>query len=223
MFLGFVCWSISWGAARAVRFASEQGTAQKSSARTQAAGSITQPGPVQITGTAACKEPLTEPLSQKPCVYLKRTIVQEMEARPGPMGSGSASHEIRRKPPETQSAPFAIQDSTGRVRVLPEGATVEARTLIERPRKPTEPGVSRETIRIEAVCVGDYITVSAFAQAKGGGMILSRDPAGLAPFLISIQSRAGAEAAAISTTMPLRLLSASMALFGLVLLAVAFR
>jgi hypothetical protein len=101
---------------------------------------------VSITGPATPEHPLVSEQSNTPCVYYDFQIVrryeQQRRGRPGvTVGGrdhrGRRRHRMSQRRTETvaqneQWAPFRIADSTGEVRVVPDGAWFEARRVMDR-------------------------------------------------------------------------------------------
>jgi len=92
-------------------------------------------GLVELKGTAECEKPLVSYLAASPCVYYafdieerwSRLVTETVRDEKGNMRtvtrreSGWTSVASR-----TESTPFYLQDDTGSVQVLPEGARIEA-------------------------------------------------------------------------------------------------
>ena len=87
----------------------------------------------EVKGTIRCDTPLTGPESQKPCVWYSTAVLREYEDRTKNTNNewqitrGSESLSSNQ-----ESTPFFVEDTTGRVRIDPSGAEVDAPTTVDR-------------------------------------------------------------------------------------------
>jgi len=78
--------------------------------------------PVVATGTVAADQPLTSPVTQKPCVYFEYILEREEETKDD---RGNSSWQWRRVgSAEKQTIPFYLQDKSGKVLVKPDNCEV---------------------------------------------------------------------------------------------------
>ena len=78
--------------------------------------------PVMITGTVTADQPLTSPITQKPCVYFEYVLERETKSTDS---KGNASWSWQRVgAPELQKIPFYLQDQHGKILIKPDGCEV---------------------------------------------------------------------------------------------------
>lgn len=224
-FLGMVSLALAWGAWRSAGYATGQGTKAGAGPPKRRPDEVTTPGPVEVTGTIACREPVVEPAHGNPAVYFRARLEQEVVPQGHDPEHPAAPVETRVVEHDLQAVPFRLQGERGSITVLLEDATVEGRDLGKRPRRrPEDPHVRRETLRVEALRVGERITVRAHAVARGGGLVLGRDPKGRDPFLVRLASKDPApDAGTLPKTTLLRMAAVSLGLFGVLFLRLALR
>ena len=88
---------------------------------------------VEIKGTVRCDQPLTGEYSQKPCVWYTSSMSREYEERSkDAQGNWQTSRGSETVSSNTQATPFFVEDSSGRVRVDPDGADFDAETIVDR-------------------------------------------------------------------------------------------
>ncbi len=109
----FLLWSVYAG--RALRAIRRTKTTKAAFLATRRAGEL-----VELQGVVRCATPLTSLYTSTPCVYYRAEIVKEGR-------KGGESKEFA----EERSVPFELEDETGRVRVDPAGADIEAKTLLQ--------------------------------------------------------------------------------------------
>lgn len=80
---------------------------------------------VSISGTARCDQTLTSQHQSTPCVYYESSIIREYQKqRASRRGGRSRGKETVHT--DTRSVPFRVEDRSGRVAVLPDGADFDA-------------------------------------------------------------------------------------------------
>lgn len=224
-FLGTVCFALAWGAWRSAGYAVGQTGGKSEGPPKKTPGQVTTPGFVEVTGTIACQEPVVDPATGTPAVYFRARLQQVVVPEGHDPEHPAAPTEIRVVEHDMQAVPFRLKGERGSITVLLDEATVEGRDMSPRPRRPPDdPRIQRETLRVETLRVGERITVRAHAVARGGGLVLGRDPQGRDPFLVHLAAaKASADDGAFSKTTLLRLAAASLALFGALFVRVALR
>ena len=225
-FLGLVSFALAWGAWRSASYA--VGQADRDAAKgppRKLPGQVTETGPVEVTGVIACQEPVIDPATGTPSVYFRARREQDVVPEGHDPEHPAAPLERRVLEPEIQAVPFRLKGERGAITVLLDEATVQGRDLGERPRRrPDDPRVKRETLRVESLRVGERITVRAHAVSRGGGLVLGRDPKGRDPFLVRLADAKPAPGdGSFSRSTLLRLAAVSLALFGALFLRVALR
>ena len=92
---------------------------------------------VEVRGQFSCESPLTAELSQQPCVHYRYTVTQEYEElRVKTDDEGNQTQE-RHRSSETMATmkrqcPFMVQDQTGAIDVLPDGADITEEQSLSR-------------------------------------------------------------------------------------------
>lgn len=89
---------------------------------------------VEVKGVLRCAEPLTGDLSKSPCAHFVASIERDYEILEYDP-SRKSSYRVKRTACELANemcAPFEIEDASGRVRVLPEGAIIEGVAAVDR-------------------------------------------------------------------------------------------
>ena len=119
-------------------------------------------GLAEVEGKLLMKNPLFSPIKMTPCIgyyYLIEKIDRDKEGH----NSYSTIHE------ETQCNPFEIEDTTGKIEVVPEGIQL---FLMENTHQYTSGGkrYSESLLR-----EGDEVLLIGYADAKGGVPFLRKD------------------------------------------------
>ena len=105
-------------------------------------------GLVELKGTAEAETPLTSYLAETRCVYYNFRVQEEWqrtETETYRDKDGNTRTRTRTRSGwrtvrgETRQIPFYLRDDTGIIRVLPEGAKVEGRTVFNRQVRPSDP------------------------------------------------------------------------------------
>ncbi|GAB4214885.1 MAG: hypothetical protein OHK0012_13790 [Synechococcales cyanobacterium] len=114
-----------------------------------------------LRGVVVCDQPITSELAQEPCVYYSMTVTRQYEeTRWRTNSKGEREQETVRgsstEASNQRSIPFWLEDNTGRIRVLPDGAEFMAETLLSR----FEP---------EAMMGGMSLRVGGFTLRVGAG------------------------------------------------------
>jgi hypothetical protein len=95
---------------------------------------------VEVTGTLRCPKPLKSELAGEPCAYavawIDRVFDQEERDENGDSRTVESTETLATS---VRSTSFFVEDASGRVRVVPDGAEVDARSVHNR----FEPGPSR--------------------------------------------------------------------------------
>jgi len=125
--------------------------------------------PVELVGSITCADPLVSPLGQRPCVHYQMSVVRRYEEDAWRKDSNGRRERYTQSGTETvndesQSRQFMIDDGTGQVLVMPEGADFdELETSVSR----FEPGQGESaTLRF-----GDF-TLSLPSGGGGGRQTL---------------------------------------------------
>ena len=94
---------------------------------------------VSLSGVARSERELISQQAQQPCIYYEYAVVREYEESRTSRSSGSrgGSRTTRHRGSETVAdhrewVPFYVEDETGRARVNPQGATFDARQVVNR-------------------------------------------------------------------------------------------
>ncbi len=100
----------------------------------------------EIKGFVRCDQPITSELAQQPCVYYDMTVTREYEEDYWQTDSQS-KRQVRRTrrasepvAHNSQRIPFWVEDSTGRIKVNPEGADVDGVQVVDRFEQPRPSG-----------------------------------------------------------------------------------
>ena len=83
--------------------------------------------PIEISGTIETENPIKTPFGHKSCVYYEYELERRQESEENP-----GQHVWRRVAQNSSFTPFWVKDETGRVKVYPEGAKIEAPEVDER-------------------------------------------------------------------------------------------
>ncbi|HET7034251.1 MAG TPA: E3 ubiquitin ligase family protein [Thermomicrobiaceae bacterium] len=87
----------------------------------------------EVKGTIRCDSPLTSPEARTPCVWYRSEVKQEYEEREKDSdGNWRTSRGSETVSSNEESAPFFVEDATGRVRIDPANAEIDAPTLVDR-------------------------------------------------------------------------------------------
>jgi hypothetical protein len=91
----------------------------------------------ELKGTAFCETPLKAELSGEPCVYYSMSVEERYEERYTERDSQGNTQQRTRTgnnvvASNTQSAPFQIDDGTGRIKIDSSGAKIDARTVMDK-------------------------------------------------------------------------------------------
>lgn len=105
---------------------------------------------ITVSGTARADRELFSEHSQVPCIYYESNVIREYERTRRTRGSrnrprrSSTSRSSETISSNSGSVPFQIEDQSGRVHVLPDGAEFDAREILNRfePAADTGPSVS---------------------------------------------------------------------------------
>jgi hypothetical protein len=100
---------------------------------------------VKLMGTVECDRPLRSELTQVPCVYYSMSVKREYEETVTRTDDkGNTRTETQRGSEvissNTRSTPFWLNDGTGRIEVILEGAAVEAEKVLDEFQPDTAPG-----------------------------------------------------------------------------------
>ena len=96
--------------------------------------------PVVTNGTVAADQPLTSPVTQKPCVYFEYLLEREEETKDN---NGNTNWQWRQVgSPERQSIPFYLQDQSGKILIKPDGCEVNG---VYRTQQFLQPGTIQDT------------------------------------------------------------------------------
>ena len=95
---------------------------------------------VSVTGTARTTQPLTSEQSETPCVYYDFEVIEHSRRRRNMVNVGPSRrrrHRAGRRSRKTvaentQWCPFIVEDQSGQVGVIPDGAFFEARQVMNR-------------------------------------------------------------------------------------------
>ena len=124
-----------------VYFRNRRNAALISRVPTSAAAAVAgmRPGElVEVRGTLRCARPLRSELAGLACAYYEARVdrIYEQEERDSD-GNSQTVERTETLARNVQTTPFDVEDETGRVRVTPDGAEVDARSVfdefIERP------------------------------------------------------------------------------------------
>lgn len=86
----------------------------------------------EVKGVIRCDAPLTSPHAGRACVWYSATVSREYEEREkDSKGEWSTNRGSETVSSSEESTPFFVEDSTGRVRVDPEGAEIDAPTTVD--------------------------------------------------------------------------------------------
>ena len=84
---------------------------------------------VEVQGKITADNPLQTPFSKQDCVYYEYELEKEVEERDK---EGRITHNWERVKSDEESIPFFVEDETGKVKILPDKAKIEARSLGEK-------------------------------------------------------------------------------------------
>ncbi|NLI79169.1 MAG: hypothetical protein GX442_22340 [Candidatus Riflebacteria bacterium] len=91
---------------------------------------------VEVKGTVRCDRPLTGEMSRQPCVYYHARESEKTETTRVSYHKGrrrhSTSTSYRTLREATHRVAFEVEDHTGRVQVIPEGAEIEGDQVVDR-------------------------------------------------------------------------------------------
>jgi hypothetical protein len=102
---------------------------------------------VEIKGRLRCAAPVTGNLSKSPCAHFVASIERDYEILEYDPGCKS-SYRVKRTACElanTMSAPFEIEDDSGRATVIPDGALIEGIQAIDRYERHAAEGAAATT------------------------------------------------------------------------------
>lgn len=103
---------------------------------TSSAGSLSSMPPgelVEVKGTLRCEAPITSELAQRSCAYFNARVIREYTVQDRDSdGRYRTSRRSETVASNTQFAPFAVEDDTGRVNVNAERAEVDAEDVMNR-------------------------------------------------------------------------------------------
>lgn len=98
-----------------------------------ALGEVPTGATVEVKGTLRSAEPLTSELAGRPCAYYSASVTREYEVQDrDARGDRRTERRSETLASNTQSTPFFVEDGSGRVRVDPQGADVDAMTVFDR-------------------------------------------------------------------------------------------
>lgn len=156
---------------------------------------------VEVKGHLRCPEPLTGDLSKRPCAHFVASIERDYEILEYDP-SRKASYRVKRTACELANemcAPFEIEDASGRVRVLPEGAIIEGVAAVDR-----HESHAAEAERPQAAKPGEELTLARRYKemhlpldkeiyvlgvvGEGGSICAPRNGAKRQRFLISVNT-----------------------------------
>jgi len=78
--------------------------------------------PIVATGTVVADQPLTSPVTQKPCVYFDYVLEREVESKDDRENTNWHWQQVGS--PEKQTIPFYLQDQSGKMLIKPDGCEV---------------------------------------------------------------------------------------------------
>jgi hypothetical protein len=111
---------------------------------------------VSISGTSRSDRDHKSQHAKEPCVYYSFQVVREYERTSrDSKGNRSTSRASETIASHESSVPFHVEDSTGRARVIPDGATFDAKQILNR----YEPYAGEATT----------ISIGSFSVALGSG------------------------------------------------------
>jgi len=136
----FVARSFALGKVKQLRGATMRSVAEL---REMAAAIASEMGPgsynelVEVKGQVRCDQPLTSELAQQPCVHYRYTVTQEYEEIRIETDDEGNQEQRRNRSSESmasmkRSCPFQIQDQTGAIDVLPDGADISEEQVLSR-------------------------------------------------------------------------------------------
>ncbi len=136
----FVARNFTLGKVKQLRAATTRTVADLREMAGQVAGEL-GPGSynelVEVKGQVTCGQPLTSELAQQPCVHYRYTVTQEYEEIRLETDDEGNESQRRHRSSETMSSmkrscPFQIQDQTGAINVLPDGADIAEEQVLSR-------------------------------------------------------------------------------------------
>lgn len=93
-------------------------------------------GHVEVKGKVTCERPLTSYLSERPCVHFSYSVSEEWETWVTEKDSQGKEQRVRKSGWTTVAAggrqiPFGVEDETGTLHVVPDGADVHASRVVD--------------------------------------------------------------------------------------------
>jgi hypothetical protein len=171
--------------------------------RTQA-GNVSKSGYYEVQGKVMCESPLQAPRDQRPCVWYRHVITEEIEEHyTDSQNRRCTRRRTRTILDETQGTLFQIEDNTGQVACRPDGADIQGHGSSRRHRHEqplfgslfesfTRWGSPDRTLgqneKIEALFVGDFLYAIGQIDHHPGGLTMGPDKQGGRPFMLSIHS-----------------------------------
>jgi len=88
---------------------------------------------VEVAGTLRCAKPLKSELAGHPCAYFQARVERSYEHDEQDANGGWRTEERSEAlASAVRATPFFVEDGTGRVRVMPDGAEVDAQRVFDR-------------------------------------------------------------------------------------------
>ncbi len=180
----------------------------------------------EVKGAARCGQPLVSELAEVPCVHYSAKVSREYEETVWETDSNGRRVQRTHRGSEVvsqnaRSVPFEVEDSSGRIRVDPDGAKIDAERVLSR----FEPGEAAAGFRLgrfvmgafaglstrrtigyryeeHAIPVDRVVYVLGEASDAGGSLSVRRPAVKAGRFIISVKSeeeltRRASQAAAI--------------------------
>ncbi|WP_017304789.1 E3 ubiquitin ligase family protein [Spirulina subsalsa] len=102
---------------------------------------------VKLRGQLRCKNPLMAQLSQRPCVYYKASITEKYETVEWEADSEGKRRKVRRTKTRTinqneSQINFLLEDETGKIKINPNEAKIDAIQVVNRFEPATNQGLS---------------------------------------------------------------------------------
>lgn len=198
--------------------------------------SLSEGSPVEVKGTLRCAEPLTSEMAERACAYYHSRVIREyQETDRDADGDTSTRRRSQTVASNERFAPFTVEDGSGAVGVLGEGAEVDALEVKNRFERDTgkegtlslcglnvNQGTGERTLGyryVESVLpVDEPIYVLGVVGNGGIGAPASHEEG--SSFIISYRSEEQLRNKYQKDALILALVAAGLSLFGLVFVSV---
>jgi hypothetical protein len=107
---------------------------------------------VSLSGTARSDHELLSEYAEQPCIYFASSIERDYEVTRGTRGKTDRSKGTETVHSQERSVPFSVEDETGRVHVIPEGAEFDAPESFSR----YEPADQRQSSHLSGLKTVDH-------------------------------------------------------------------